>query len=193
MPRTVALFGGTFNPPHIGHTALANYVCETCPIDELWFMVTPCNPFKAQDGLPDDHLRYSMVVQATSGYGKFKVSDEEFSLPKPSYTVDTLAALRAKHPSIKFVLLIGADNWADFDKWKSPEAILANHDLYVYPRHGVDINPANLPANVTIVDAPIIGISSKFIRQSVAQGKNMSFFTHPSVWNIIQREKLYLK
>lgn len=193
MSKVVVLFGGTFNPPHIGHLALANYVCENYPVDELWFLVTPCNPFKASDELLDDKLRYAMVKAAISGYDKFLVSDVEFSLPRPSYTVDTLAYLRGKYPDNKFILLIGADNWAAFDKWRSPEDIIANHEIYVYGRPGIRIDDADLPSKVKIVDAPMMDISSTFIRKSIKEGKDMRYFTHPSVWKIIKQERLYIK
>lgn len=185
------IFGGTFNPIHIGHLALANYLCENDEVDEIWFLVSPQNPFKQNMNLLEDNVRLRMVKAATEGYHRFFASDFEFSLPRPSYTVNTLEKLSETFPEREFYLIIGADNWAAFDKWKSPEKILENHHILVYPRRGYDIETDSLPKNVKAVNTPLIEISSTFIRESINQGKDIRYFLHPSVFEIIEKEKLY--
>ena len=184
------IFGGSFNPIHIGHLALANYLCENDYIDELWFLVSPQNPFKQNEKLLDDKTRLRMVNAAVRGYGRFYVSDFEFSLPKPSYTINTLNKLSETYTDRNFYLIIGADNWAAFDRWKSPEEIISKHHVLVYPRLGYDI-PEMLPQNVRTVDSPLIEVSSTFIRESISQGKNVRYFLHPAVYEIIEKESLY--
>ena len=173
------IFGGSFNPIHIGHLALANYLCENDYIDELWFLVSPQNS-----------IRLKMVKAAIKGYPHFHASDFEFNLPKPSYTINTLNKLSETYPDRDFYLLIGADNWAAFDRWKSPEEIMSRHHVLVYPRLGYDI-PETLPQNVRAVDSPLIEVSSTFIRESIAQRKDIRYFLHPAVYEIINNEGLY--
>ena len=184
------IFGGSFNPIHIGHLALANYLCENDYIDELWFLVSPQNPFKQNEKLLDDKTRLRMVNAAVRGYGRFYVSDFEFSLPKPSYTINTLNKLSETYTDRDFYLIIGADNWAAFDRWKSPEEIISKHHVLVYPRLGYDILEM-LPQNVRAVDSPLIEVSSTFIRESISQGKDVRYFLHHAVYEIIEKESLY--
>ncbi|MEJ8763107.1 nicotinate (nicotinamide) nucleotide adenylyltransferase [Phocaeicola sp. HCN-40430] len=192
-PIRTGIFGGTFNPIHLGHLALANYLCEENWVDELWFLITPQNPFKQEQTLLDNHLRMKMVEAAIAGYPRFKASDFEFTLPRPSYTVTTLQKLSETYPDREFVLIIGADNWAAFDKWKSPEEILRNHRILVYPRPGYEINPHELPAQVKAVNTPLLEISSTFIRESIASGKDIRYFLHPEVYRFIKQHQLYNK
>jgi nicotinate-nucleotide adenylyltransferase len=192
-PIRTGIFGGTFNPIHLGHLALANYLCEENWVDELWFLITPQNPFKQEQTLLDNHLRMKMVEAAIAGYPRFKASDFEFTLPRPSYTVTTLQKLSETYPDREFVLIIGADNWAAFDKWKSPEEILQNHRILVYPRPGYEINPHELPAQVKAVNTPLLEISSTFIRESIASGKDIRYFLHPEVYRFIKQHQLYNK
>lgn len=192
-PIRTGIFGGTFNPIHLGHLALANYLCEENWVDELWFLITPQNPFKQEQTLLDNHLRMKMVEAAIAGYPRFKASDFEFTLPRPSYTVTTLQKLSEAYPDREFVLIIGADNWAAFDKWKSPEEILRNHRILVYPRPGYEINPHELPAQVKAVNTPLLEISSTFIRESIASGKDIRYFLHPEVYRFIKQHQLYNK
>lgn len=192
-PIRTGIFGGTFNPIHLGHLALANYLCEENWVDELWFLITPQNPFKQEQTLLDNHLRMKMVEAAIADYPRFKASDFEFTLPRPSYTVTTLQKLSEAYPDREFVLIIGADNWAAFDKWKSPEEILRNHRILVYPRPGYEINPHELPAQVKAVNTPLLEISSTFVRESIASGKDIRYFLHPEVYRFIKQHQLYNK
>ena len=191
MKKRVAVFSGSFNPIHIGHLALANYVCETNQVDELWFMVTPENPLKSAQILAQDQLRLKMVKIAITGYDKFKLCDLEFSLPRPSYTINTLRELQKSYPEYKFSLLIGADNWNSFHKWKSSEIILRDFDLLIYPRMNHEVNISTLPLNVQLIDSPIIEISATQIREKIKQGKDFRYFLYPSVFEFITKHKLY--
>ena len=140
-PIRTGVFSGSFNPIHIGHLALANYLCEYGEVDEVWFLVTPQNPFKQKAELLGDDLRLEMVRRAVAGYPRFVASDFEFRLPRPSYTVNTLHHLAEAYPDREFYLIIGADNWASFAQWKSPEEILAHHHLLIYPRRPYEVAP----------------------------------------------------
>ncbi|MGL4519150.1 MAG: nicotinate (nicotinamide) nucleotide adenylyltransferase [Phocaeicola sp.] len=181
-----ALFGGSFNPIHIGHLALANYLCEWGEVDELWFLVSPQNPLKREGNeLWDDQLRLELVEAAIAHYPKFKVCTIEFELPRPSYTIHTLRALSKQYPDRDFTLVIGADNWQLFPRWSQPEEILANYSLLVYPRPGYEIDESTLPPQVQLVQTPLIEISSTFIRKSLAAGKDVRYFLHPAVYERI--------
>lgn len=135
----IGIFSGSFNPIHIGHLALANYLCEYGDLDEVWFMVTPHNPLKEENELMDDKLRLKLVQLATEGYPKFRASDFEFHLPRPSYTVHTLDALKRTYPQHTFHLVIGSDNWRLFHRWYESERIIAENHLLVYPRPGYPV------------------------------------------------------
>lgn len=185
------LFGGTFNPIHLGHLALANYLCEENWVDELWFLITPQNPFKQQQNLLDNHLRLKMVEKAISGYPRFKASDFEFTLPRPSYTITTLNKLSEAYPDREFILIIGADNWTAFNQWKNPEEILQKYRILVYPRPGYFLETARLPEHVEVVNTPLLEISSTFIRKSIASGKDIRYFLHPTVHQFIKEQHLY--
>ena len=181
--KQVGIFSGSFNPIHVGHLALANYLCEFEQLDEVWFLVTPHNPLKERTSLMDDVLRFQFVKQATAGYAPFKASDFEFHLPQPSYTIDTLNALSKAYPSHQFHLIVGADNWLTFDKWKDYQTLIANYPIFVYPRHGYDLPTVSPYESVRFVGAPIIEISSTFIRESILAGKDVRFFLPPSIYD----------
>ena len=178
---TVGLLGGSFSPIHIGHLALANYLCEYGDIDELWFMVSPHNPLKAHADLWDDDLRLRLVKEAIDGYPRFKVTDIEFQLPQPSYMVNTLNALKVRYPKVRFIPIIGSDNWSCFTDWYQYERILSQYQLLVYPRPGYPIDASTLPDSVKLVNAPLLDISSTFIRESLKAGKDIRFFLPPAV------------
>lgn len=185
------LFGGSFNPIHIGHLALANYLCEYGGLDEVWFLVSPHNPLKQQADLWDDHLRLELVRLATAGYPKFRASDFEFHLPRPSYTIHTLDALQQAYPDREFILVIGADNWTLFPRWYQAEEIIKKHRILVYPRPGVTVDASALPPSVQLVATPLLEISSTFIRQALAEGHDVRYFLHPAVYEYLERMLLH--
>lgn len=190
-PIRTGVFGGTFNPIHIGHLALANYLCEYGGLDEVWMVVSPQNPFKRDARLLDDHLRLAMVQAAVEGYPKLRASDVEFHLPRPSYMIHTLKKLSATYPERAFSLIIGADNWLAFDRWKSADEILHNYPIIVYPRPGYTLHEAALPDNVKVVDTPLLEISSTFLRNALHEGKDVRYFLHPDVYRMIQENGWY--
>lgn len=170
--KSVGIFGGSFNPIHTGHIALAKSLCEKAGLDEVWFMVSPMNPFKkAATDLLDDQLRLEMVKKALEGELQLQACDYEFHLPKPSYTWHTLQAISQDFSDIRFTLLIGGDNWAAFDKWYHHDDILAHYPIVVYPRKDSDIG--EVPEGVTIVETPLLNISSTEIRHHIAKGESI--------------------
>lgn len=181
----IGIFSGSFNPIHIGHLALANYLCEYEGLDELWFLVTPHNPLKEEEGLLDDQLRLHLVRLAIEGYPRFRASDYEFSLPRPSYTAHTLSCLRRDYPQHCFHFIIGSDNWHLFPRWHQPEEILAHHPLLIYPRPGYPVEPSTLPSNVRLSSAPTLEISSTFIRQALAEGRDIRYFLPSGVYEAL--------
>lgn len=174
------IFGGSFNPVHIGHLAIANYLCEYSDLDEVWFVVSPRNPFKEGADLWDDDLRISLVRAAVKYYPRLQVSDVEFHLPRPSYMLHTLEALTKQHPDRRFTLIIGSDNWESFPRWKGAEEILRRFPLYIFPRPGYAIQTETLPEGVQLLDTPLFEISASFIRRAIRDGKDIRFFLHPS-------------
>ena len=183
----IGIFSGSFNPVHIGHLALANYLCEYEGLDEIWFMVTPHNPLKEETLLMDDALRLKLVRLAIAGYPKFRASDFEFHLPRPSYTVYTLDKLKEAYPQDTFHLIIGADNWALFPRWYQSERILAENPILIYPRPGCVVDEETLPQNVKLASSPTFEISSTFIRQAMEEGRDVRYFLHPAVYEALLR------
>lgn len=170
--KKVGIFGGSFNPIHTGHIALAKSLCQQAGLDEVWLMVSPMNPFKKEaTDLLTDKLRLEMAEQAIADEPKLKACDYEFHMPKPSYTWHTLQALSQDFPNVDFTLLIGGDNWTSFDKWFHHEDILSHYPIIVYPRKGCDIG--KVPSGVTIVETPLLNISSTEIRQRIKEGKSI--------------------
>lgn len=169
-----AIFGGSFNPIHRGHIALADFVVQGGWTDEVWLLVSPHNPLKASGSLLPEDLRLTLAQEATAHYDRIKVSDFEFHLPRPSFTYKTLAALRESHPDRSFQILIGADNWLCFDRWAHHEELLRDYELLVYPRQGYDIDTANLPPNVQFVPAPLFPFSSTQLREMLLRGEDLS-------------------
>lgn len=183
--RQIGIFGGSFNPIHIGHLALSNYLCEYTELDEIWFMVSPRNPLKEAGELWDDDLRLSLVRAAVKEYPKLHASDFEFSLPRPSYTYHTLCELKKVYPQYDFTLIIGADNWEVFPRWKFSEEILRGFPVYIYPRPNYHIDTTMLPPTAKFLPTPMFEISSSFIREAIRGGKDIRFFLHPTTYELL--------
>lgn len=192
--KKVGLYFGTFNPVHIGHLVIANHVVEFSGLDEVWFVVTPQSPFKTKKSLLDNHHRYEMVYEATKEYPKLYPSKIEFDLPQPNYTVNTLVHLGEKYSKgHHFSLIMGEDNLKGFHKWKNYENILENHDIYVYPRISAGVLEHRFIGNKKIhrVDAPIMEISSTFIRKEHKKGKNIKPLLPLEVWKYMDEMNFY--
>lgn len=191
----VGLYFGTFNPIHAGHLIIANHMAEYSGLDQIWLVVTPHNPLKKKSTLLEDHHRLQMVFLATEDYPKLKPSDIEFRLPQPNYTVNTLVHLQEKFPTHEFSLIMGEDNLNSLHKWKNYEVLLQNHDIYVYPRIDTEtINPdIATAARIHRVDAPVIEISSTFIRNSIKEGKNVRPLLPEKVWQYVVHNLFYKK
>jgi nicotinate-nucleotide adenylyltransferase len=192
--KKVGLYFGTFNPIHIGHLVIANHLVEFSDLDEIWLVITPQSPFKTKKSLLDNHHRYQMVLEATEDYPKLKPSKIEFDLPQPNYTINTLVHLEDKYEKkYKFSLIMGEDNLKSFHKWKNYEAILEHYSLYVYPRISegeIDHQFKNHP-KVQRVDAPIMEVSSTFIRKQHAVGKNIKPMLPNAVWKYLDEMNFY--
>ncbi len=170
--KQIGIFGGSFNPIHCGHIALARHLLTNLGLDEIWFVVSPLNPFKANaNNLLADDLRYQLTAMALADEPGLKASDCEMHLPRPSYMWNTLCHLSERYPKARFTLLIGADNWLAFNRWANSERIIDNYRIAVYPRPGYTIDTASMPPSVTAVNAPLYPISSTDIRQHVALGQ----------------------
>lgn len=194
--QKIGLFFGSFNPIHVGHLIVANIMAENTDLDKVWFVVSPQNPLKPSKGLLHEHDRYDMVKAAIADNYKLVVSDVEFHMPKPSYTIDTLAVLTEKYPHTEFRIIIGEDNLANFEKWKNHEQILNNYGLYLYPRPGVTNSELGRrdnyrDANVKIVDAPLLDISATFIRQCIRDKKSIRYMVPEPVEEIIRLRNFY--
>jgi nicotinate-nucleotide adenylyltransferase len=191
----IGLYFGTFNPIHVGHLIIANHTAEYSDLDQIWMVVTPHNPHKQKSTLLDDYHRLEMVHLATKDYPKIKPTDIEFKLPQPNYTVNTLAHLQEKYPTYSFSLIMGEDNLNSLHKWKNYEVILQNHEIYVYPR----LNSGELPeqfsnhSKIHQVDAPIIELSSTFIRENIKNGKNVRALLPEHVWEFLDHNFFYKK
>ena len=191
MNLTIGLFFGSFNPIHNGHMAVAEYIYEYSDIDQLWFVVSPQNPLKRQHSLLEDHHRLEMVYRAIGDDSRFRVSDIEFFMPKPSFTVDTLAYFSEKYPDYEFRMILGADNLISFDKWKNCELLVEKYKRMVYPRHGVTEEEMRKHRNIEIIEAPKIEISSSFIRKAIKEGKKVKYFLPQKVYEYIDQMNFY--
>lgn len=178
----IGVFCGSFNPVHTGHLALANFLCEYGGLDEVWFLVSPRNPFKEEHGLLDDRFRLGLVEKAVAGYARFRASDFEFHLPRPSYTVHTLDKLRELHPAHHFHFIMGSDNWIHFTQWYQWQRILSENKILIYPRPGYPVDAETLPPHAYLVNAPCFEISATFIRKALKEGKDIRYFLHPAVY-----------
>ena len=188
----IGLFGGSFNPIHNAHIALASTIRKEARLDEVWFMVSPQNPLKQAQDLLDENERYEMVKLALDSQEKvLKASNYEFHLERPSYTWKTLRALKQDFPQHEFSLIIGGDNWVRFPRWAHSEEILANHHIYIYPREDSEIDEATLPENVHLIHTPKINITSTMLREMVRNGKDISAFVPEKVAKAIADNNYY--
>lgn len=186
------LYFGSFNPVHMGHLMIAAWMAEFTDLREVWFVISPQNPLKKKSSLLQDYERMRMVELAIEGDDRFAVSDVEFRMPKPSYTIDTLSYLRELHYSREFALIMGSDSLETFAKWKNAKLIEANYQRYVYPRPGFEVGVTSLK-NVVIVDAPRIEISSTFIRNALRNDRDIRYFLPAKVYDYIKKMKFYMQ
>jgi len=200
MEKNIGLFFGTFNPIHVGHLILANFMAQQPEIDQFWMVVTPRNPFKAKDTLLEDIHRLALVREAVDANPLLEASNIEFDLPQPNYTVNTLAVLSEKFPDKKFTLIMGEDNLRSFHKWKNYEVILENYDVMVYPRVYTETEKEEVSEQtkalrnhpkITLVDAPLMKVSSSVIRNMIAEGKDVQYILTPEVFKYVDEMNFY--
>lgn len=180
MPRIGLLFG-SFNPVHIGHLILAEHFATRTDLAEVWLVVTPHNPFKAAADLRPEAERLHLVQLAVASNPRLRAEDIEFGLPRPSYTIATLDALRHRHATHDFVLLMGSDNLPGLPRWQESVRLLAEVDIYVYPRPGTPIPDLAAFSRVQVMDAPLLDISATYIRESLRAGKSIRYLVTDSV------------
>ena len=197
--KRIGIFGGSFNPIHLGHTALAAYICEQGLVDEVWLMVSPQNPLKRDLTLLDENERLTMARLAVAPYPMLKASDFEFTLPRPSYTYHTLQALRAAYPECEFSLIIGEDNWQCFNRWYRGEDIARETPIIVYPRKAEGSENSESTKELSSFDfqllilknPPFLPYSSTEVRQHIAAGLDVSHMLHPDVEGYIKEKQYY--
>jgi len=189
----VGLLFGSFNPIHIGHLIIANIMLTHADLKEVWFVVSPQNPLKKNKSLLHEFDRYDMVQRAVADNYNFKVSDVEFQMPRPSYTIDTLTYLQEKHPDKEFALIIGEDNLTQFTNWKNYDKILEYFSLYVYPRPYTEVSPLKNHNKVKLIDAPLLDISATYIRDCVRSHKSIKYLVPEAVENMITEKGFYLQ
>jgi nicotinate-nucleotide adenylyltransferase len=176
----IGLYFGSFNPIHVGHLILSNHILNESDLEKIWFVVSPLNPFKEPENLINEYDRLHLVQKAIEDDARLKASDIEFLLPKPSYTIHTLAYLEEKYPDHSFSIIMGSDSFQNLDKWKNSEIIIKNYSIIIYKRPGFQINN-KLNANIQIMDAPLLEISSTHIRELVRTGKSIKYLVPSSI------------
>lgn len=187
----IGLFFGSFNPIHVGHLSIAGYMAQFTALDQVWFVVSPHNPLKEKKSLLKGHHRLAMVNAAIDDILYLRATDIEFSLPQPSYTVNTLVHLSEKYPQHKFSLIMGSDNLQSLDKWKNYEVLLENHSIFVYPRPGFSESTFNKHPSVIITEAPQMDVSSTFIREAIALQKDVKCFMPFEAWKYLDEMNFY--
>lgn len=170
----IGLYFGSFNPVHIGHLIIANYASSETELDQIWFVVSPQNPFKRSSSLLNEYHRLHLIKSAIDGENNLRASSVEFNLPKPSYTVDSLAYLKEKYPEHGFSILLGSDGFQNLNKWKNYEVIVNNHPIYIYKRPGFEITETH-GATIQILNAPLLEISSTHIRELIKNKKSIRY------------------
>jgi nicotinate-nucleotide adenylyltransferase len=203
--KQIALYFGTFNPIHVGHLSIANYIAQQDEVDEVWLVVSPQNPLKQKDSMLADYHRIAMVREAIADNSMLKASDIEFDLPQPSYTIDTLTYIQEKYPNYNFSIIVGEDNLRSFPKWKNYEVILSNFQMWVYPRHTTryDLEHKGDPVIVSelyenenvhfLKNVPLMAISSSFIRKQIKNKKSPKYLLTPPVLKYIEEMHFYEK
>ncbi|MCB9342851.1 MAG: nicotinate (nicotinamide) nucleotide adenylyltransferase [Saprospiraceae bacterium] len=187
----IGLFFGSFNPVHIGHLIIANFMATQSDLDRVWLVVSPQNPLKPKKSLARDHDRLHLVRLGIENNPKLRASDVEFNLPQPSYTIDTLTFLKEKHPEHEFVLIMGGDNLATLHLWKNYEQILANYEIYVYNRPNYDLGELAGHGRVTAFEVPPLDISATYIRECIKNGKSVRYLVPEAVWEYLETGSLY--
>jgi len=187
----IGLFFGSFNPIHVGHLIIANYMATHTDLKQVWLVVSPQNPLKQKTSLARDYDRLHLVRLAVEENPKLKASNIEFDLPKPSYTVDTLAYIKEKYPTKEFVLIMGGDNLGTFHKWKNYEVILKNHQIYVYSRPKYELGALANHESVSLFEAPLMDISASYIRKHIKDGKSVEYLVTPPVFEYLKASQLY--
>ncbi len=186
----IVLYFGSFNPVHVGHLIIANHVANLDEVDQVWMVVSPQNPLKSKDSLLNEYHRLHLVNLAIEGNNQIKVSDVEYKLPRPSYTIDTLMFLTEKYPAYKFSLLIGSDSFQNLSKWKNATLILDRFDIYVFIRPGFEVDK-QVKSNIHILKAPKLDISSTTIRQLLKANKSIRYLVTEAVNDEILRNNYY--
>ncbi|NOR86152.1 MAG: nicotinate-nucleotide adenylyltransferase [Bacteroidales bacterium] len=186
----IGLYFGSFNPIHIGHMAIANYMLEFTDLDRIWFVISPHNPLKEKKSLLADYHRLEMVHLALDDEYSMRAIDIEFKMPQPSYTIDTLTYLKEKYPTNSFVVLMGGDSLESLHKWKNYKSLIEQFQIYVYARPNSD-GQKNIHPNIEIFQAPQMEISASFIRKAIQSGKNLRYFLPAKVWDYVQKMHFY--
>jgi len=186
----VGLYFGSFNPIHTGHCIIANHLAQTTDLDQVWLVVSPQNPFKPSGTLLNEYHRLHLVKTALEGESKLKASDIEFHLPRPSYTIDTMTYLKEKHPGHEFSIIMGSDGVQNLHSWKNAEVLIRDYSIYVYKRPGFEVNTP-LQAKLTILDAPLLEISSTRIRKMIKEGKSVRYLVPENVREEIEKGGYY--
>ncbi len=189
--KKIGLFFGSFNPVHIGHLIIANFMATQTDLDQVWLVVSPQNPLKPKSTLARDHDRLHLVRLAIDDNPMLRASDVEFNLPKPSYTIDTLTHLREQYPDRQFVLIMGGDNLATLHKWKNYELILRDYEVYVYQRPAYDVGELGTHESVKTFEAPLMQISASYIRRCIQAGKSVQYLVPPEVYEYLLSSSLY--
>jgi nicotinate-nucleotide adenylyltransferase len=187
----IGLFFGSFNPIHNGHLSIAKHMIEFGGIDQLWFVVSPQNPFKKSENLLSDHYRFEMVTRAIGDDSRFSACDIEFNLPKPSYTINTLTSLRKKFPDHEFIIIMGADNFVQLKNWKDYEILIGEYRFLIYPRPRFDLSKLDLKGHFTVVDSPLLEISSTSIREAISEKRDIRHLLPAGVNQYIEEMNFY--
>ena len=188
----IGLYFGSFNPIHTGHLIIASHILNESDIDKVWFVVSPHNPFKESNTLLNEYERFHLVQKAVEQDARLKAVDIEFSLPRPSYTVHTMAYLEEKYPSYQFVIIMGSDSFQNIEKWKNADHILKNYEIMIYKRPGFEIDNKT-EAKIQVMNAPLLEISATHIRKLVQEGRSIKYLVPPQVEDEILNSGMYRK